>query len=160
MDTNTPALGRKWMFNDLYGFAEPPTESEMAAFGKALLVCANGDGKLSQEERTWVVGLYAARGCSAEFAEALQRYDASDDIAALLDSTAKTSNARRSLIYLAVRACAADGELHPEEWQTILKMATRLNIEPAIAEQIRALHEQEAALRQKRIELIYPNGIC
>ena len=47
-------LGQGWLFNDRFGFAydKIPPSLAFEAYGKALLMCASGDGNLTDEERT------------------------------------------------------------------------------------------------------------
>jgi uncharacterized tellurite resistance protein B-like protein len=157
MTIDTRSRARQWMFNILYGFKTPPNDEEMMTFAKALLTCAKADGKLAQEERDWVLGLYSARGASPESIDELERYQGTDDPVALLDKHPLTSKSRRALIYLAIRTCSADGSLHDAEWTEILRVAEKLNVDAKVAEQLRSFAEEEEQLRQKRIQLLFPS---
>ncbi|WP_280524480.1 TerB family tellurite resistance protein [Nostoc commune] len=64
--------------------------------------------------------------------------------------------AQRDLLLTAIRACAADGELHEQEKAKIRQMASIIGVSEETVEQLEQLQKEESALRQKRINLLYP----
>ncbi len=52
--TGSRETGSRWVAKPEYGFLGPEPESFKQAYGKALLICANGDGLLTENERAWV----------------------------------------------------------------------------------------------------------
>lgn len=68
----------------------------------------------------------------------------------------QVSIAQRDLLLTAIRACAADGELHEQEKAQIRKMASIIGVSEEIVEQLEELQKEELALREKRIKLLYP----
>jgi tellurite resistance protein len=65
--------------------------------------------------------------------------------------------AQRDIILSAIWVCAADGECHEQEKAKIRKMASILGVTEDIVEQLEQLQQEEYALRQKRINLLYPD---
>lgn len=147
-----------WTMKELYGIKSIPPAEDYETFIKAALICAKADGVLAPEERNWVVGRAATlRNPGYELAKT---YPADED---LLDVVAKSStvnkSGRRMLIYVAIQACAADGEYHPDEQAKVHKMAKALGIEEDVVNQIEELCVSEAKIREQRIGLIFPDGV-
>ncbi|MEQ9550621.1 MAG: hypothetical protein RIM23_13510 [Coleofasciculus sp. G3-WIS-01] len=65
---------------------------------------------------------------------------------------------QRDVVYQAIKASAADGELNEPELDKISQMAELLGVTSEVVEQLVELHKEEEQLRQKRIKLLYPNG--
>ncbi|MGK7901841.1 MAG: TerB family tellurite resistance protein [Hormoscilla sp.] len=147
-----------WTLKELYGIKSIPPAEDYETFIKAALICAKADGVLAPEERNWVVGRAATlRNPGYELAK---NYPADED---LLDVVAKSSavdkSGRRMLIYVAIQACAADGEYHPDERAKVHKMAKALGIEEDVVNQLEELCMSEAKIREQRIGLIFPEGV-
>ena len=62
------------------------------------------------------------------------------------------------IVFEAIRAAAADGELHAEELAVINRFARALGIGAAVVTQLVDLHEEEARLMQRRIETLWPDS--
>lgn len=150
--------GSLWLFNQLYGMnVIPPTEAQ-DVFIKAVLICAKGDGVISPEERDWVVRRAAAlRNPSYELAKT---YTADEDLLEVISkSSAVDKSGRRTIIYVAIQACAADGEYNSEEREKVHQMAKFLGIEEEVVNQIEQFCAEEAKMREQRISLIFPEGV-
>lgn len=153
-------LGSRWAIYQQNGFREIPPAEAFNAYMKALLICANGDGRLTQKERDWVSGFCSAIGGPRSLVEELRIYPADEDIIAVLSTHEMVhQTSTRSLVFDAIRACAADGELAADEVNTIYKMAGRLNISSDTVAQLLAQHHQEELIRRKRLELVFPGGL-
>jgi len=153
-------IGSSWLFKEQWNFSEIPTEMVFSTYMKALLICANGDGILTDEERNWVIGYCAALGAPNSVIEQLKIYEANEDINEII-SNCKIVNiegSKRSLIYDAVRASTADGEYHPNEKAVVRKMAEKLGISEEVVNQIEEIYAEEVRIREKRINLIFPDG--
>lgn len=157
MTTNVGQLARTWLSNEVWGIA-PREDQDLAAIAKAVLICAQGDGHLSPAERDWILGAYAARGVPAELIDELRTYEGKEDLAAVLAGTSVQHAAPRVVVYLALQACAADGTLHERELATIVKMGGLIGVSEDVVQQLRAVFEEEQAVRRKRIALAFPDG--
>ncbi|NER34882.1 MAG: hypothetical protein F6J93_12815 [Oscillatoria sp. SIO1A7] len=54
----------QWAYKEFVDFDTIPPDSDVLAYTKALLICANGDGKLAPAEKNWGIGFTAAKGAS------------------------------------------------------------------------------------------------
>ncbi|NES83094.1 MAG: hypothetical protein F6K10_17735 [Moorea sp. SIO2B7] len=151
--------GRLWLYNELYGIKTIPPEQDYNALVKAVLICAKGDGVLTPEERNWVVGRSACYHSNTEYGMA-KDYPADDDLLEVLaQAPTLDKNGRRAIIYAAIKACAADAEYHPDEQASVHKMAKYLGIEEDVVNQIEEICMSEAKMREKRIAVMFPEGI-
>lgn len=163
-------LAQGWLFHERFGYAydKIPPGLAFEAYGKALLMCASGDGRVSDDERTWVVGYFAAFDSPAEITKALRDFDDSPDFTrpetpdigntiAVGDTIA--NKGRRWLIWDALNACAADGPLQEGERKRIEAMGSQAGISADLVAQIEQLHNEETALRKKKFDLLWPEGI-
>ncbi|MDY6805213.1 MAG: TerB family tellurite resistance protein [Cyanobacteriota bacterium] len=149
-----------WYYQDTWGWASediPPTEVH-STFLKAQLIAANGDGKLAPEERQWALGRAAAVGYPEELLQELEDYVADENIAEVISQTKTTNKSRKSVIYFAIKACAADGVYHDEEKEVVRQAATALGISEDVVEEIEKLCAEEELLKEKRIQLLFPDG--
>ena len=158
MTTDVGQLARAWLSHETWGIA-PRADADLKAIAKAVINCAQGDGELSAAERDWVVGAYAARGVPAELIDELRAYQGKDDLETLLAGVKSRHAAPRAVIYMAIQACAADGELHALELDVIVKMGALLGVTADVVHQLKAVYDEEQAVRQKRITLAFPDGL-
>jgi tellurite resistance protein len=149
-------LGQSWTFNWFFGFGEIPTDEDCCIYMKCVLCCAKGDGTLSPEEKNWAVGFCASWGVADWVIEELKAYEADEDLAEVIARSPQVSIAQRDLLLTAIRACAADAEYHEKEKAKIRQMASIIGVTEDIVEQLEQLQKEESALRQKRINLLYP----
>lgn len=149
--------GQLWLLKELYGFEQIPPEGDYESFIKAVLVCAKGDGTLAPEERSWVAGRAAAMQNPGY--ELTRTYPADDKLLDIVgDSFVVNKNGRRMILYVALQACAADGELHPNERAQVQKLAQMLGVGDEVFAEIERQCVEEAKLREQRIRLLFPNG--
>lgn len=145
------------MLNELYGFTQVPPAGDYESFIKAVLICAKGDGVLAPEERRWVVGRAAALQNPGY--ELTKTYPADEELLAVVGNSATVDKSgRRMIIYVALQACAADGELHPDERARVNQLATSLGLEPETVAQLEQLCAEEARIREQRLQLLFPDG--
>lgn len=157
-------LGQGWLFHERFGYAYDKIPPGLAyeAYGKALIMCAAGDGKISEEERQWVVGFFAAFDSSPELLKVLKNFDGKGDILKTLstgNTIASTPAAKRWLVWDAMNICAADGDLHEAELKRIRAMASAVGLEPRVVSEIERLHKEQSSLKKKQFELLWPDGI-
>ncbi|MDC0744514.1 hypothetical protein [Polyangium mundeleinium] len=157
MTTNRDA-GFLWLFKDKANVRTLPSKEWFEGYMKAVLLCANGDGKLAPEERDWAVGHAAAFGAADALVDELKSYKADEDIEMLVAATPASSASRRFLVYDAIRACTADGQYSDLERATVTRMAAKLGITEELVRQIEDVCLEEARLREKRLKLMYPEG--
>jgi uncharacterized tellurite resistance protein B-like protein len=158
-------LGILWLLKEQFGFKQLPSDLDLAreVYCKALLICANGDGTLSDEERDWVIGYAYAYNNDPAIIEQLKVYKADEDIETFISGYPSVyelvSELRRVLIYDAIQACSADGEFNEKERAVVLKAAKKLNISEEEFKKIEEIYLETVKLREKRLAVMYPNGV-
>lgn len=158
MTTNVAQLARAWLSRETWGI-EPMVESDLAAIARAVVICAQADGRLSPAERDWILGGYAVRAVPAEFIDELRSYQGHDDLAKVLDGTQVGRAFARGVVYFAIQACGSDGEVHALELDAVIKMGALLDVPEEVVRQLKAIYDEEQALRRRRIQLALPNGL-
>ncbi len=148
--------GQQWLFKEFWGFESVPVDIDFDIFMKVLLNCANGDGQLTAQERAWVVDYTAALGGPPYLIEELRRYPATEDIATLVAQRETVRQSARALVYDAIRACSADGELQPGERDLVVGLASTLGVPAEIVQQLETLYAEDRRIRQERLDLIWP----
>ena len=164
--TTEPALGEareraaKWYYKELWGWDlhEICTGPVRETFLKSLLVCANGDGRLTPEERTWVLGRAAVAGAPDALLAELEAYPADENINEVVARTLSTDNSRRAVVYFAIKAASSDDRYVGQEREKIRSVAAAMGISAEVVGQIEQQVKQEARLKQQRIELCFPDG--
>jgi hypothetical protein len=151
--------GLLWLFNEALDFKQIPPPMDYEAFGKLLLACANGDGRISTAERAWVIGFLDAYGAPQPLLESLKTYAGNDDVAKLVASSPTVKMSATSALYDAIRACSADGDLAPGERAALDKTAVALGIDAHVVTDLIELYHDEMHLRARRLRKIFPNGI-
>lgn len=151
--------GLMWLFNETLSFKQIPPPMDYEAFGKVLLSCANGDGRISAAERAWVLGFLDAYGAPQPLLETLKTYAGADDVAKLVSSSPTVKMSATSALYDAIRACMADGELDGGERAAIEKMAGAMGLDARVVRELVELYHDEQHLKGRRLRAIFPNGI-
>ncbi|MDY7004687.1 MAG: hypothetical protein SWX82_12195 [Cyanobacteriota bacterium] len=146
-----------WVHGETYGFKSLPPTKDHETIIKSVLICAKADGVLAAEERNWIVGRAAALGSNGY--ELAKTYPADEDVIDVLSQApAVNKGGRRTVIYLAIKTCSADGELHPDEMTKIYQIAEKLGLAKDVVDSLKELCLEEAKVREKRIRLLFPNG--
>lgn len=86
-------VGGLWLLREMWGFPAGVPEDERLDYLKAIMACARAKGHLTKGEKDWVIGYGAACGAYQETVDALDAYDADEDIEDILRRnmpTAKT----------------------------------------------------------------------
>ncbi|MGR9108351.1 MAG: hypothetical protein ACU843_15635 [Gammaproteobacteria bacterium] len=153
-------LTAKWYYKELWGWdlesiCEGPVRE---TFLKALMVCAAGDGELSEDERSWILGRAAAAGAPDELLESLRTYPADEDINEIVGRTLATNNSKRAVVYFAIKAAAADQEYGEQERAKVREIAASMDIPSTEVAQLEILVAEEAVQKLKRISLCFPDG--
>ncbi|WP_424103160.1 TerB family tellurite resistance protein [Moorena producens] len=150
-----------WFFQDTFGWhlSDLPPNDTYEALTKAMLICAKGDGVLAPEERDWIIGFSAVRGMSLPLIEEMKKYEATEDIEAVISRTSQAIKAKRAAIYYAIKACSADAEYHEGEQAYVRKMADLIGVSEEEVSQLEAMCLEEKRLQEKRVKLLFPDGL-
>lgn len=150
--------GIRWLLHDSFDFKTLPPATDYDGFGKALLTCANGDGRITAAERAWVLGYLDAYGCPEAVLERLAVYDGKESLEQILASSPTVKLSATSALYDAIRACYADGELSSGELAALETMAKLVEVDRYTLRQLIEHYHEEQHLRGKRLRLLYPHG--
>lgn len=146
---------------EIYGTDPPPSIDadlpRLTAYSKALLLVAGADG-LSSAEMDHFVAWQHASGHPKSVIEELSHFDyrnadVKQVIAALRETTEQTPEAKRTLIYDAIRLSYADGKLSPTERKTLMEVAEELGVERTLVVALEGVVSMEFAARQMRLAL-------
>ncbi|MGI5467371.1 tellurium resistance protein [Streptomyces sp. CA-132043] len=146
-----------FLFREFWGFDKAPTPSNFEVYAKALLVMANADGELKDEERDFVLGLIAGMGGQPSLIEELRNYPATDDIQTLLSRDPDVHASARALVFDAIRACSADGLLHPRELAKINEVAHELSIPTEDVEKLQDIYTKIRRNVGELFRVAYPD---
>jgi hypothetical protein len=69
-----------WLLKGRFGFKQLPLDVCYETYLKSLLICAKGDGTLTDEERDWVIGYAYAYNCNPAIIEQLKDYKAAHEV--------------------------------------------------------------------------------
>ncbi len=154
-------IAGRWFFQNTFGWRlyDLPPPDTYEAFTKATLICTKGDGVITPEEREWVIGFCATRGMPPSLVEEMKTYEATDDIAEVVARTPHSIKAKRATIYYAIKACLADGDYHKGEQTAVREMSNAIGISKDEVEQFEAMCLEEQRLLERRVELLFPDGL-
>ena len=150
-------LRRNWFFTETWNFKSPPPREADVFFAKAILMCAKGDGVLSQPERDFIVGYFATIGAPESMIQELQTYEGGDDLSAMV-APIPDPGIHNAIIYFALKACEADGQLSDGERARIHKLANQLNVTSETVDSIYDLYQEETKMKEKRLGILFPAG--
>jgi len=152
------AIGSTWSLLEHWDFTVETSQEALLDFFKALIVCCNGDGKLTEEEREWCIGYCAATGGTEATLLALRDYAGDEDVATVIGRSRPSAATHRRLIYDAIRASSSDGEYHAEERATVRRMAAEVGVLEAEVDAFEVLCAEEQSLKDRRLSLVIPVG--
>jgi tellurite resistance protein len=155
---NARELAAAWTYRREWGFESIPSVTDLEAFGKALLTCANSDGGLSAEERKWVIGYLASSGAPLSLLSELSSYEGKGDIEAILSRSPAARAYRRLIVFDAIRACSSDGDFQPKERAGILRMAAILGLSERAVEEVEEAFHAEVKAHAARLAAVFPDG--
>lgn len=158
MDSEIRKFSQRWIFKLRWDYHIIPTNEEITAYSKALIICAKADGTLAEAERDWVIGYIAAVGGSEDLIELLKNYDGNDNIQEFLLLSPAMAKIRKCLIYDAISACDADGDFNDAERAKVRSMGEILQLSQEDFEQIENLYFQSKELFTTRINLLFADG--
>ncbi len=132
---------------------EQITHEDNYAASRMTLLVAGGNGSLTVREREWFTGYLTAAGDADWVLEAIASYDDSDSIDDLLQIRCIPMIVRAA-VYEALKMCASDGALTPDELDRIRRGADAVGVAPEVVAELRDIAVAEQALRERRYELI------
>jgi uncharacterized membrane protein YebE (DUF533 family) len=150
--------GLLWLLRENLNFKSKPPVSDYENYGKALITCANGDGRITKEERGFILGYFDAFGCEPQVLDTLREYEGGEDMSDIINRSPLLQATARASVYDAIRACMADGELHPDEKNTVSKMASSLGLTEFDVQELIDVYTEELEVKEKRQRLTYPEG--
>jgi hypothetical protein len=150
--------GLLWLLNEHLSFKQIPPPMDYEGFGKLLLTCASGDGRITAAERAWVIGYLDAFGAPQAVLDTLSVYDGRSALKQIIESSPTVKMSATSAVYDAIRACAADGDLHRDEIRVIEEAAASLGLAPSTVRDLMDLYHEEQFLRAKRLRRLFPDG--
>jgi uncharacterized tellurite resistance protein B-like protein len=155
-----PAARNLYVY-EIYG-ADPPIEvnanqDRLKAYAKALLVVAGADG-LSTAEMEHFVAWQLTSGQPKSLVEELQHFDyrtadVKQVITEFRDLVEQTPEAKRMLIYDALRLAFADGKYSATERKALQHVAEELGIDRTVVIALEGVVSVEAAARQMRLAI-------
>lgn len=155
----TTNAGAQWVFKEFVGFNQRPADQNFATFMKVVLCCANGDGEIAPAEREWVINFAAALNAPEGLLEELAAYPATEDVFALAATSEPVVQSLRAVLYNAIFACAADGTYSPQEQALIRRLGAKFGVTEAVISQIEEIYWESRRLREKRIALLFNQGL-
>lgn len=154
----------RWLAWELYEL--PPdaatnvSDADNMAYAKALVVCAKGDGVISPKEREWLVGYMTITGVAPSVVEMVKTYDGEDSLDDLLKTSPAMRIYGRAMLYDALRICASDGELHPDELDRVRRIADVLGISRDVLAALEQIVQEEEKLRKRRHKVIVADAFA
>ncbi|UJR29847.1 hypothetical protein I4U23_017390 [Adineta vaga] len=150
-----------WIFKHFWHSDMRPSNMLVCEYTKILMNVAAADGVLADEERKWILGNFLAKGGSDDMYTFFKNYNPSKaEIDATLDVRPTFAHeVSRAIIFEAIQAASADGDLHKEERNAVYRLGRSMKLEDSEIEQIEKLVETETAHRNKVVDTLFPKGI-
>ncbi|MGI8806857.1 MAG: hypothetical protein ACR2KK_03250 [Acidimicrobiales bacterium] len=153
-------LGGLWLLKEMWDFPSGVPEDQRLDYLKTIMACARGDGELAKAEKDWVIGYGAACGATQATVDALEAYDADEDVADILSRNMPVAETwGRVAVFDAIRAAGADQEYSDDERAAVSRVAGGVGVDDDVVAALRALCQEEQALKRKRIALVFGDGI-
>jgi len=153
-------VGGLWLLREMWNFPSGVPENERLDYLKTIMVCAKGDGELAPAEKEWVIGYGAACGAEQSTVDALESYEADEDVGDILARNMPVAETwGRVAIFDAIRASSADEKYRDAEKARIRRMADKLGISDVVVSAIEALNEEEQAMKRKRIGIVFGDQV-
>ncbi len=127
-------------------------------YGKALLIIAGADGKVSEEELLWFIHDFSIeKGINSDLLKDLMHYDyhteAFEDVVNRI-KLKSSLNLARLLLYDSIKFARSDQDYAFEEEQAVKRASRVLNVELSIATALERLVETENMVAKKRRKIL------
>lgn len=148
------------VYNFIYGLDTVPRGNTAELGWKAVKAIATGDGKLSEPERTFLLGKMCAVMLPAASIEAVMAWDEHSSSAVELLKAIDVPEAYRRgagawMVYEGLSVSLADGEIAPGELASVHEIAKLMGLKPEEVEALHKVVEEEAAVRKRRIATLF-----
>jgi len=151
----------EWFYLEHFGFskAPPQTDAEVVRnMALALVTAASGDGKLSDNERRWISGYFAAKGYPSAVIDEISSLTAADlETLPELMQLGILKKSARILVYDAIRAASVDNYSSGER-ASVRRAAFVLGVDESTVIELEQLVADERALKMRRIKALMPDG--
>jgi tellurite resistance protein len=142
-----------------YGHGNVPSKNDFEFSWKAVKAVAAADGELSEAERLHLLGKMCAILTPPDIVEVVMTFDegseAPERLLARVNVPAEVrAGAGAWIVYEALSAAIADGELASEEVQAVRRAGASMGVKPETVDALLGLCRTEASLRARRIELL------
>lgn len=152
--------GGFWLLREMWGFPAGVPEDERVEYLKTIMACARCSGDGAAQKKDWVIGYGAACGAHQSTVDALEAYETGEDVLEILERNMPSAQAwRRVGVFDAIRAAVATGEYSEADRSYIRRIAARLDVDEEVVAALEELHQEERKLRDRRIELVFGDGI-
>jgi uncharacterized tellurite resistance protein B-like protein len=124
---------------------------------EALIVLASADGDLAEAELKWLTDEQVMLGAPTELIEEIKKFDWKNaDLDKLLAGISYDFpiDAKRTMIYQAIKMASADKDFHHQERSAIRKAAEKLQVPADVVHALEHLVEMEHAVDKLRFTLI------
>jgi uncharacterized tellurite resistance protein B-like protein len=153
-------VGGLWLLREMWDFPKGVPEDQRLDYLKAIMACARAGTELAPAEKAWVIGYGAACGAHQATVDALEAYDGEEDISAILERNMPVADTwGRVAVFDAIRASNADVEYTDDERAAVRREAAALGVSEEVVVALEALHEEEQALKRRRIDLVFGSEI-
>ncbi len=153
-------VGGRWLLREMWGFPAGVPEDERLDYLRAIMACARAKGQLTPGEKEWVIGYGAACGAHQETVDALEAYEADEDIDDILNRNMPSAQTwGRVAVFDAIRAAAADHDYGEDEGKATRRLAKRIGVDEDVVARLEAMQREEAELKQSRIRLVFGDQI-
>ena len=132
---------------------ELQTEEDNLNAGKAILLAAGGNRRITRRQREWVIGYLTAAGDSAAVIDAVRNYDDTDRIEDIM-RLPKMAFTRRGILYDALRVCYVAGAPDPAQVDRVFQSADAIGISRDEVLELQKVVAEERALQRRRYELV------
>ena len=152
--------GGLWLLREMWDFPAGVPEDQRLDYLKAIMVCARGGRELVKAEKDWVIGYGAACGAHQATVDALEAYDADEDVVGILERNMPVARTwGRVVVFDAIRASGADEEYNEDEGVHVRRVASKLGIAEDVVVALERLYGEEQELKRRRIGLVFGDEI-
>lgn len=145
-----------------YGHDNVPGKKDFENAWKAVKAVAAGGGVLSEPERQCLLGRMSAIGTPSDVVDQVMAWDERSQRPEVLLAHVGPRERRVLtgpwILYEGLSVAMVDGELDPGELDAVRAMATGMDLVPDTVDALTQVCGDEAALRRRRIDLLFSGG--
>jgi len=129
------------------------TDEDNLMAGKAMLLIAGGNARITEREREWLIGYLTAARDANWVIDAVATYDDSDTLTNMKQIPG-FHEVVRGFLSDAIRMCCSDGPLTPDELAQLERATDELGFAREELDELCAIVVADAALRRRRFNAI------